>query len=63
MADLLASDNPLIKKENIFAAVKSEEQANALSKLDISVLRLDLTDEKAVIESVLHHNSMTLSLI
>ncbi|KAH6843095.1 hypothetical protein B0I37DRAFT_211899 [Chaetomium sp. MPI-CAGE-AT-0009] len=56
VAQLLAPSNKLVKKENIIAAVRSEEQATALSTLGITVLRLDLTNESAVVESVLHHN-------
>jgi uncharacterized protein YbjT (DUF2867 family) len=47
----------LIKKEHISAAVRTEEQAKALNKLGINVLQLDLTDEKAVVESLLRHQS------
>ena len=57
MADFLASSNTLIKKQRIIATVRSEEQAKAVSKLGISVLQLDLTDEEAVVESFLHHES------
>ncbi|KAI9832678.1 MAG: hypothetical protein M1819_004263 [Sarea resinae] len=56
VADFLASNSTLIKKEQITAAVRSAEQANALSKSGINVLQLDLTDEKAVVDSVLRHN-------
>ena len=63
VADFLASNNTLIKREHISAAVRSEEQAKALSKLGINVLQLDLTDEKAVVESLLRHDSTKLSTI
>ena len=53
---MLANDT-LIKKENISAAVRSKEQAKALLSLGINVLQLDLTDEKAVIESLLRYDS------
>ncbi|KAL9110601.1 MAG: hypothetical protein Q9227_004959 [Pyrenula ochraceoflavens] len=56
VADFTNGDKPLIEKERIIAAVRSEEQAKALSGLGIKVLQLDLTDEKAVIETLLHHN-------
>ncbi|SPO06578.1 uncharacterized protein DNG_09268 [Cephalotrichum gorgonifer] len=56
VTELLAPSNKLVQKENIFAAVRSEEQATALSKLGITVLRLDLTNESAVLGSVLEHN-------
>ncbi|EAQ82880.1 hypothetical protein CHGG_11056 [Chaetomium globosum CBS 148.51] len=38
------------------AGYMSEEQAIALSKLEITVLQLDLTNENAVVESILRHN-------
>ncbi|MCJ1457103.1 hypothetical protein MMC28_007469 [Mycoblastus sanguinarius] len=56
VADFLADTNILIEKEQMSAAVRSEEQAKTLSKLGINVLQLDLTDEKAVVESLLHHD-------
>ena len=57
VADFLANSNSLIKKEHISAAVRSEEQAKVLSKLGINVLQLDLTDENAVVEALLRHDS------
>lgn len=59
----MASSNKLVKKENIIAAVRSEEQATALSKLEITVLQLDLTNENAVVESILRHNGKSHSKI
>jgi uncharacterized protein YbjT (DUF2867 family) len=56
LADFLARSDSLIEKNNISAAVRSEEQANILSKLGINVLKLDLTDEKAVVEGLLSNN-------
>ncbi|KAI0131869.1 hypothetical protein BJ170DRAFT_691096 [Xylariales sp. AK1849] len=56
VADFLASNNPLLRKEHISAAVRSDEQVEALSRLGITVLRLDLTDEDAVVESLLRHD-------
>ncbi|KAG4412740.1 hypothetical protein IFR04_014137 [Cadophora malorum] len=53
LADFLASSNPLLKKDNISAAVRSQEQADALSKLGINVIRLDLGDEEAVVAAIL----------
>ncbi|KAF2792902.1 NAD(P)-binding protein [Melanomma pulvis-pyrius CBS 109.77] len=55
LADLIARSSSLIKKANISAAVRSEEQVQALSKLGINVLRLDLSDEKAVAEAVIQN--------
>jgi len=45
------------EKEQIFAAVRSDEQAKALSKLGINVLQIDLTDQKSVVEILLRYNS------
>ncbi|KAL2815836.1 hypothetical protein BDW59DRAFT_166649 [Aspergillus cavernicola] len=56
IADFLSDKNPFISKDQIVAAVRSKEQANALSKLGIPVLQLDLADEKAVIGAILYHN-------
>ncbi|RDW65612.1 hypothetical protein BP5796_10304 [Coleophoma crateriformis] len=56
VADFLAGNSPLIKKDQIHAVVRSDEQAQALSKLGVHVLQLDLTDEDAVVESLLRHN-------
>lgn len=39
------------------AAVRSEAQAQALSKLGINVLRLDLSDEESVVESLHAYDS------
>jgi len=58
LADFLASSNPLLKKDNISAAVRSQEQADALSKLGISVIRLDLGDEEAVVAAILGNDSL-----
>jgi hypothetical protein len=52
----LHSNSSLIKKENVIGAVRSEEQAKSLLKLGVKVLQLDLTNEKAVIEGLLHNN-------
>jgi uncharacterized protein YbjT (DUF2867 family) len=63
LADFLARSDSLTEKNNISAAVRSEEQANILSKLGINVLKLDLTDEKAVVEGLLSNNSTKLSAL
>lgn len=60
VTDFLASNNTLIQKGNISATVRSTEQAEALSKLGINVLQLNLTNENAVVESVLRHKSSNL---
>ncbi|KAJ5587254.1 uncharacterized protein N7459_003019 [Penicillium hispanicum] len=55
-ANFLNGKDPSIEKDQIVAAVRSKEQVNALSKLGIPVLQLDLADEKSVTESILYHN-------
>ncbi len=49
--------------ENIIAAVRSQEQANALSKLGVKVLQLDLTNESAMVDSLLGSDSKKISII
>ena len=57
IADFLASNNSLFERNQITAAVKSEEQAKCLSKLGVIILRMDLNDEKAISESLLQRRS------
>jgi hypothetical protein len=57
IADFLSSSSPVLKRSRITAAVRSDEQAKLLSESGINVLQLDLTDEKAVVESLVKHNS------
>ena len=54
VADFLASNK--FEKEQVIAAVRSEEQAEAMSELGINVLRPDLSNEKTVVESILRHD-------
>ncbi|KAL4778429.1 hypothetical protein BJX76DRAFT_143798 [Aspergillus varians] len=56
VADFLSDNSPAISKDQIIAAVRSQEQADALAKLDIPVLQLDLADKDAVLEAILSHN-------
>ncbi|KAL3480460.1 hypothetical protein BJX99DRAFT_254451 [Aspergillus californicus] len=56
IGDFLSAKTPSISKDQLVAAVRSTEQADALSKLDIPVLQLDLADENAVIDAILYHN-------
>jgi LmbE family N-acetylglucosaminyl deacetylase len=58
VADFLTSGSPLIKEQKIIAAVRSQEQADALSGLGVDVLQLDLRDEEAVTESILRYDGM-----
>lgn len=63
VADFLAGKYFHIGKEHIYAAVRSEEQAKALSQLGINVLQLDLIDGLAVTESILRKKSEKGSII
>ncbi|KAF5621008.1 hypothetical protein F25303_12355 [Fusarium sp. NRRL 25303] len=54
VADLL-SKHPEVTKDQIVAAVRTDEQAKALSTLGINVLKLDLSDEQAVIYEISSH--------
>ncbi|KAF2111047.1 hypothetical protein BDV96DRAFT_650649 [Lophiotrema nucula] len=56
VADFLASKSTLMQKANIFAAVRSTDQAEALTRSGVEVVQLDLSDQQAVIESVLQRN-------
>ncbi|MCJ1329775.1 hypothetical protein MMC10_006455 [Thelotrema lepadinum] len=55
VTDFLAGTTIRIEKDRINAAVRSEEQAKAVSRQGVNVLQLDLTNEKAVVDSLLTH--------
>ncbi|KAF2493074.1 NAD(P)-binding protein [Lophium mytilinum] len=55
LADFISRTNGLIKAENISAAVRSEDQVQALSKLGVNVIQVDLRNEAAVNEAVLRN--------
>lgn len=57
VADFLASKNEQLVKARIHAAVRTQEQADAWSKLGANVLRLDLSDADAVTAAILSNNS------
>lgn len=57
LADLLKDQASSIGRGKLVGAVRSEEQANALAKLGIPVLQLDLTNEKSLAEAILDHDS------
>ncbi|KAJ9426177.1 hypothetical protein QL093DRAFT_2560514 [Fusarium oxysporum] len=48
----LLSKHPETTKQQVFAAVRTDEQAKALSTLGINVLKLDLSDEQAVVNEI-----------
>ncbi|EXM34254.1 hypothetical protein RAB80_005722 [Fusarium oxysporum f. sp. vasinfectum] len=45
----LLSKHPETTKQQVFAAVRTDEQAKALSTLGINVLKLDLSDEQPLL--------------
>ena len=47
----------LLESAKIHAAVRSKEQAQSLSKLDVSVLQIDLSDQEALTDYVLVNDS------
>ncbi|TXC07367.1 hypothetical protein FocTR4_00002517 [Fusarium oxysporum f. sp. cubense] len=51
----LLSKHPETTKQQVFAAVRTDEQAKALSTLGINVLKLDLSDEQAVVNEMSSH--------
>ncbi|KAG5799658.1 hypothetical protein H9Q69_001288 [Fusarium xylarioides] len=55
IADLLSSKCPEITKNQVFATVRTDEQVKALSTLGVNVLKLDLSDEQAVINEISSH--------
>lgn len=58
VAALLSQDSP-VAKNNLFAAVRADEQVDILKPLGITALQVDLLDEQAVAEAVLQHESIT----
>ncbi|CRG82779.1 hypothetical protein PISL3812_00125 [Talaromyces islandicus] len=56
VADFLSDKNPYISRNQVIAAVRSKEQVNALEKLGIPVLQLDLADKEIVTETILLHD-------
>jgi hypothetical protein len=59
----LLSENAPLPKKNLFAAVRTEEQAQLLHPLGIKALRLDLQNEQAVVEAVLQNESMQIGIL
>lgn len=57
LAELVSRQNGPIKTLNISAIVRSEEQAQALAKLDVNVIQADLKDEKSMSEVILRNES------
>jgi uncharacterized protein YbjT (DUF2867 family) len=54
----LLAENAHLPAKSLFAAVRTEEQAQALQPLGIKILKLNLQDEQAVVEAVLQNESM-----
>ncbi|KAL5603163.1 hypothetical protein FOBRF1_010696 [Fusarium oxysporum] len=59
----LLSKHPETTKQQVFAAVRTDEQAKALSTLGINVLKLDLSDEPAVVNEMSSHKSNNLVIV
>ncbi|KAF2181555.1 NAD(P)-binding protein [Zopfia rhizophila CBS 207.26] len=56
LADFLSRTSSPIKDSRIYATVRSEEQAQRLSKIDgVNVIQVDLSDEASVSEAVLRN--------
>ena len=60
LADFLARTDGPIKDSKIHAAVRTTEQVKALAKLGVNVIQVDLTDENAVLTTVIDKKSTTL---
>jgi saccharopine dehydrogenase-like NADP-dependent oxidoreductase len=56
VADFRAGIVPTLKVGKIVAAVRSEEQAAALSSSGIDTIRLDLADREAVTKAIVDNN-------
>ncbi|KAJ4256785.1 hypothetical protein NW762_008881 [Fusarium torreyae] len=52
IADFLNKHSSEVNGNQIFATVRSDEQAEALLRLGVNILKLDLTDEQGVTDSV-----------
>lgn len=57
ITDLLSRSEDPFKSTKVFATVRSDEQAQALSKLDVGLMQFDLTDKQSVEKAVLDHQS------
>ncbi|KAI0881295.1 NAD(P)-binding protein [Annulohypoxylon maeteangense] len=55
LAEFISRTKSPIKAANLHAAVRTEEQVKALSKLGVNVIQLDLSDEASVITAVLQN--------
>ena len=57
VATLLKDKRASIQKLNVFAAVRSSEQAEALSKKGINAIQVDIGDKEAVAKVISEKNS------
>jgi hypothetical protein len=57
LAEILKRRCSSFQSAQIHAAVRSQEQAQSLSKEDVRVIRLDLGDKAAVVEYLLSNDS------
>ncbi len=57
VAELLSRTNSSIKGTTVFAAVRTEEQVQLLSEHGIRAIQLDLHNETAAMDAVIHNES------
>ncbi|RDW74800.1 hypothetical protein BP6252_05942 [Coleophoma cylindrospora] len=57
LADFISRPNGPVKPSNINAVVRSEEQAQELSKLGVNVIQLELSNESAVMTAVVSNET------
>lgn len=57
VAEILGHKHDIFDAVRIHAAVRSPEQAESLSKLDVNVVQLDLSDQAAVARYILSNDS------
>lgn len=60
MAELISGQNEALKGSKVFALVRSQEQADIISKLDgATAHKADILDEKAMEDLIKNHESET----
>ncbi|KAI2463184.1 NAD(P)-binding protein [Annulohypoxylon bovei var. microspora] len=55
LAEFISRTSSPIKAANLSAVVRTQEQAQSLSKLGVNVIQVDLSDEAVIIEAVLRN--------
>jgi ribosomal silencing factor RsfS len=51
----MSSKDSLLSESNIIASVRSKEQVDALQASGANAIRLDLSDETSVVETIIRH--------